>query len=146
VVVAAIADADIAVEAQNDRNFVDTFAAVDRDYESASCCSPLSVGCNCIAFDIDNSAAAAAAAGNYRNLPAESCTSELVAFQRIVFTKEFQGRGIFGIVRKVKFYNSKLQLTMQQRYSLVGFGLGGRVTRGEILTSSGDGSRLALAS
>lgn len=81
--------ADIAVEAQNDRNFVDTFAAVDRDYASASCCFPLSVGCNCIAFDIDNSVAAA---DNDKNLPAESCTSELIAFQKIIFTKEFQGQ------------------------------------------------------
>lgn len=33
-----------------------------------------------------------------------------------------------------------------RRYLLGGFGFGGRVTSGEILTSSGDGSRLAPAS
>lgn len=73
-VVAGTVDADIAAAAQSDRNFVDVFAAVDKDYGIAV---PSQVDCNCIAVDIGNFAAV----GNCKALLAASRTLELIAFK-----------------------------------------------------------------
>lgn len=100
--VVATAGADIAVEARNDRSFVGTSAAVEKDCGTASChfAPSTTVDCSadCIAVDIGSFAAAAAAVvGNYRNLPAESCTLELIGFEKQHIHERFSRTRFQGV-------------------------------------------------
>jgi hypothetical protein len=106
----------------------------DKESEADSCLDPaFDFDCNYIEFDIDYKIAA----GTDMDRLAKSTLRLLKEGAKVRKIEKFKREII--ILSSVKLKISFL-------YSLVGFCLGGRVTSGEILTSSGDGSRFMPAS